>query len=98
MIPYKVLATGSPCPIMVDTLYGSAMMIFITSTFQFFGTILKVNFADLLRNNSRDGGKNSLLKFGLVTQLGSFAGAITAFLIVNHSNFFTPRYNCQPCF
>ena len=37
------LACGSPCPILVDTWYGSTLMVATTTLYSFFTTVIKVS-------------------------------------------------------
>lgn len=88
------LALASPCPILVDTATGSALMIMSTTLFMFFTTLAKVSFADILRKKATT---RHLLWYGSITQVGSFCGAIVCYPLVNTLQIFTPRYDCQPC-
>jgi len=90
------LALSSPCPILVDTIAGSSMMVITTTLYMLFTTLLKVSFASVLRNKVNS--MRLLLWFGAVTQIGSFCGAITSYPLVNVvDHIFIPRYDCQAC-
>lgn len=90
------LALSSPCPILVDTMAGSSIMVISTTLYMLFTTLLKVSFASVLRNKVNS--MRLLLWFGAVTQIGSFCGAITSYPLVNCiEGIFVPRYDCQSC-
>jgi len=71
------LALSSPCPVLVDTVAGSTLMVITTSLFMLTTTLLKVSFASILRNQQKS--RRLLLWFGAITQIGSFFGAITCY-------------------
>jgi len=89
------LALSSPCPVLVDTMGGSTLMVITTSAFMLTTTLLKVSFASILRDQQKS--RRLLLWFGAITQIGSFFGAITCYPLVNSLNIFRSRYACQPC-
>lgn len=88
------LALGSPCPVLVDSVIGSTIMVISTTLYTFLTTLAKVSFANMLRNNATT---RHLLWFGAVTQIGSFCGAVISYPLVNNLGIFTPRFACQPC-
>lgn len=92
---HLLLAVGSPCPILVDSWYGSMLMVCTTTLYSFFTTIIKVSFAGVLRNRVQS--SKFLLWFGAITQVGSFCGAIVCYPLVNTLQLFQSRYPCQAC-
>jgi len=92
---HLALAVGSPCPVLVDSWYGTTLMVITTTAYSFFTTIIKVSFAGVLRNRVQS--SKYLLWFGAITQVGSFFGAIVCYPLVNVLNLFVPRYPCQAC-
>ena len=103
------IAFNSPCPVLVDSLAGTIMIVTSFTLFTFFVTLVKVSIANDLRNfqNKRFLRKKLnrfiifffskyLLWYGAITQLGSFLGAISVYPLV-HFNLFTPRWACSAC-
>ena len=102
------IAFNSPCPVLVDSLAGTIMIVTSFTLFTFFVTLVKVSIANDLRNfqNKRFLKKELnrvnhffskyLLWYGAITQLGSFLGAISVYPLV-HFNMFTPRWACSAC-
>lgn len=74
------LALMSPNPFFVNTTLGSSLMIISWVTFTGFFSFSKTMIASTLRKSDVE---NSLLRYGIFTQIGSTVGSIFIFVLIN---------------
>lgn len=80
-----ILALMSPQPILVHSTLGSALMIISWIAFTGFFSFSKTMIASTLRKSEIE---NSLLNYGIFTQVGSTVGAIFIFCLINYTELF----------
>jgi len=80
-----ILALMSPHPFFVGSTFGSVLMIISWITFTGFFSFSKTMIASTLRKSEIE---NSLLKYGIFTQVGSTVGAIVIFCLINFTELF----------
>ena len=87
------LAALSPTPPLLDH-GGGVIMVAAWVLSVGILTYVKVTIASILRREEGNGRRNLFL-FGVFTQIGSTAGSVFMFVMVNVYNLFTPYYPCS---
>jgi len=86
-----LLALQSPCPVLINSSYGGAIMVFSQIMWVGLVSYLKVSIAQIFHE---DGDQQSLLWYGAIVQLASLLGAFTLFPFVQN-NYFKSADTCS---
>uniref|UniRef100_H2Z2B0 Riboflavin transporter n=1 Tax=Ciona savignyi TaxID=51511 RepID=H2Z2B0_CIOSA len=78
-----ILATGSPCPLLINQTSGAVLMVLAQCLFVGLVSYVKVSIAQIFRTR---GTIHSLVWYGAVVQAGSMTGALLIFPFVNVSH------------
>ncbi|GFS03412.1 solute carrier family 52, riboflavin transporter, member 3 [Elysia marginata] len=85
------VAARSPSPLLVDHIAGGVLVILFWICCTMVMVYTKVSIAAVMRSQ----GRLSLIWTGASTQIGSFIGAVLAYLMVNHLRFFRDAPWCD---
>ncbi|XP_006818333.2 solute carrier family 52, riboflavin transporter, member 3-like [Saccoglossus kowalevskii] len=83
-------AAMSPYPPLCGSPWGGVVSVVVWLLFYFIFTYIKVSIGGILRHE----GRNALILYGGVTQIGSLCGAILIFPLINTLHLFEPNDPC----
>jgi Protein of unknown function (DUF1011) len=82
----------SPCSPLVNQTSGSVLIALAWVTMNCIFNFIRITIAHYIKRTS---GHRGLYWYGILTQTGSFCGALTIFLLTSQFNVFHERHLCQ---
>ncbi|XP_044740853.1 solute carrier family 52, riboflavin transporter, member 3-A isoform X2 [Chrysoperla carnea] len=90
------MAVLSPTPLLVDSIYGSIIIVVLSILFVAFVSYIKLSVTMIFRNELSKAGQNSALFWcGAYSQIGSALGAVVMFIIINVGKVFEQYQACS---